>query len=135
MTLFVDTSVWSLAFRRDAVPDIPEVRALAAALADGGAVVTTGLVLQELLQGFAGPKQAADLVERFTAIAMISPTRSDHIAAASLRNLCRRSGVQIGTIDAIIAQLCIGNDLELLTTDHDFLGIAKHVKLRVWANG
>lgn len=117
------------------MPDIPEVRALTAALSGGEPVVTTGLVLQELLQGFSGPKQAADLIERFTGIAMISPTRNDHITAAALRNLCRRSGVQVGTIDAIIAQLCIRNGLELLTTDQDFLGIAKHSELKVWNNG
>ena len=32
MTLFVDTSVWSLALRRDAPVDAPEVDALTAAL-------------------------------------------------------------------------------------------------------
>jgi predicted nucleic acid-binding protein len=36
---------------------------------------------------------------------------------------------------AIIAQLCLGHDLALLTTDKDFLGIAAHSKLRVWHSG
>ena len=56
MTLLVDTSVWSLAFRRDAPVAGPEVAALRAAIAGGDTIVTTGLVLQELLQGFAGPR-------------------------------------------------------------------------------
>ena len=34
---------------------------------------------------------------------MIVPTRGDHIAAARLRNQCRRQGIQIGTIDAQLA--------------------------------
>jgi predicted nucleic acid-binding protein len=40
--------------------------------------------------------------------------------------------VQIGTIDALIAQLCIRDDLTLLTTDRDFDRIAKQSPLRVW---
>ena len=55
MTLLVDTSVWSLALRRDGSVTEPEVQALREALLGGEVVVTTGLVLQELLQGFAGP--------------------------------------------------------------------------------
>ena len=51
MTLLVDTSVWSLALRRDGSATAPEVRALQGALAGSDDVVTTGLVLQELLQG------------------------------------------------------------------------------------
>ena len=50
MTLFVDTSVWSLAFRRDTVPEVPEVKRLREALVGGESVYTTGTVLQELLQ-------------------------------------------------------------------------------------
>ena len=34
------------------------------------------------------------------------PDQVDHVAAAELRNSCRRRGVQIGTIDALLAQLC-----------------------------
>ncbi len=132
MTLFVDTSVWSLAFRRDAVSDASEVRALRRALEVGEIVVTTGLILQELLQGFAGPRARKDIIERFTALPLITPDRQDHIDAADLRNRCRRAGVQIGTIDALLAQLCIRHELMLLTTDNDFARIASHCPLRVW---
>ena len=132
MTLFVDTRVWSLAFRRDAVSDASEVRALRRALEVGEIVVTTGLILQELLQGFAGPRARKDIIERFTALPLITPDRQDHIDAADLRNRCRRAGVQIGTIDALLAQLCIRHELMLLTTDNDFARIASHCPLRVW---
>jgi len=49
--VLVDTSVWSLALRRDAPSDSTEVRALVHALEGGEPILTTGLVLQELLQG------------------------------------------------------------------------------------
>lgn len=51
MALLVDTSVWFLAFRRDAGSNAPEVIALRRALDGAEPVVTTGLVFQELLQG------------------------------------------------------------------------------------
>jgi predicted nucleic acid-binding protein len=132
VTLLVDTSVWSLAFRRDGDSDASTVDALRAALAGGESIVTTGLILQELLQGFAGPRARKEIVERFAALPLIIPDRRDYIDAAELRNRCRRSGVQIGTIDALLAQLCIRHDLTLLTTDGDFTLAAKYSALRVW---
>ncbi len=132
MTLFVDTSVWSLAFRRDQPSAAPEVDAVRNALEGGETIVTTGLVLQELLQGFAGPRARRDIIDRFTALPLLSPDRQDHIAAAELRNRCRRAGMQIGTIDALLAQLCIRHELTMLTTDKDFGRVAKHSTLRVW---
>jgi predicted nucleic acid-binding protein len=132
MTLLVDTSVWSLALRRDVEANEPEVQELRDALFGAEVVVTTGLVLQELLQGFSGAKVQARIIEQFAALPLLQPDRDDHIGAATLRNSCRRSGVQIGTIDALLAQLAIRHELTLLTTDKDFTHAAKHCALRVW---
>jgi hypothetical protein len=132
VSLFVDTSVWSLALRRDGDSDAPQVQALRAALLGDEIVVATGLILQELLQGFAGPTARAEIIEAFEALPMLQPDRQDHIAAAELRNTCRRAGVQVGTIDALLAQLCIRHKLTLLTTDKDFVHASKHCSLAVW---
>lgn len=132
MTLLVDTSVWSLALRRDGDGDVPQIQALRVALEGDEIVVTTRLVLQELLQGFAGPRARKDIIERFAALPLLSPDRQIHIDAAELRNRCRRAGVQLGTIDALLAQLCIRHGLTLLTTDDDFVHAARHCPLRVW---
>lgn len=134
MTLLVDTSVWSLALRRDATASEPEVQQLKDALLGADMVVTTGLVLQELLQGFSGAKASAQIIERFAALPLLQPEREDHVAAAEIRNTCRRAGIQIGTIDALLAQLCIRHDLTLLSTDNDFKLAAKHCTLRVWSS-
>jgi hypothetical protein len=135
VSLLVDTSVWSLAFRRDAPDASPEVEALRSAIDGGDAIVTTGLVLQELLQGFAGPRARKDIVQRFAALPLLVPDRQDYVDAADVRNTCRRAGVQIGTIDALLAQLCIRHELNLLTTDADFTLAARHCPLRVWSRG
>lgn len=132
MSLLVDTSVWSLAFRRDSAMAVAEVNALRHALDGADQVFTTGLVLQELLQGFSGPKARSQLIERFAALAFLQPDREDHIEAAGIRNSCRRSGVQIGTIDAVLIQLCVRHDLVLLSSDNDFRSAVKHVKFRLW---
>jgi len=132
VTLLVDTSVWSLALRRDGSSQDAAVAVLHEALLGAEAVVTTGLVLQELLQGFAGPKASAAIVDRFRALPMIQPERQDYIAAAEVRNTCRRSGVQIGTIDALLIQLCGRYELTLLSTDKDFVHAASHVPFKLW---
>jgi predicted nucleic acid-binding protein len=132
VSLLVDTSVWSLALRRDAEQSDPEIVALRAALLGTDQVFTTGLILQELLQGFSGPKARDRLVERFAALAFVQPDRQDHIDAAEVRNACRRRGVQIGTIDALLIQLSLRHDLTLLSTDQDFQAAGRHVDFKRW---
>lgn len=132
MSLLVDTSVWSLALRRDSPVDIPEVRALRNALAGAATVATTGVVLQEVLQGVVPEATRTRIVETFSGLEYIAATRDDHVAAAELRNALRAKGVQVGTIDALIAQLAIAGDRVLLTTDKDLINVSKKSALRVW---
>ena len=132
MSLFVDTSVWSLAFRRDAPHAAKHVRELVRAIESGETILKTGLVLQELLQGFSGPKDRKLIMDRFAALPLLVPDRQDHVDAAGLRSHCRRRGIQIGTIDALLAELCIRHGLTMLTTDKDFQGVARHSALKLW---
>ncbi len=132
MSLLVDTSVWSLAFRRDQPSSASEVDELGRAILAGDPIYSTGLILQELLQGFSGPKAQQQIIERFAALPLLVPDRKDHIQAAALRNTCRRKGIQTGTIDALLAQLCIRHRLTILTTDNDFRNIATVFPLFVW---
>lgn len=132
MTVLVDTSVWSLALRGDSPTNSPAVVRLTLAI-ESDLVVTTGLIVQELLQGFLPHLTQTEIRRRFSALPVVQPTRDDHIEAADLRNTCRRAGVQLGTIDALIAQLCIAHDLELLSTDRDFVHAARHCSLRLWS--
>lgn len=131
MNLFVDTSAWSLALRRDQPADHPAVALLRKALVGGDTIVIAGIVLQELLQGFHGPKDQARIIERLQVLPLLQPSRDTYVEAANLRNTCRRRGVQLGTIDALIARLCIEYDLVLLTTDNDFVHAARLVPLRL----
>ncbi len=132
MSLLVDTSVWSLALRRDAPPDALEVRALRHALAGGDIVATTGVILQELLQGVVPDRVRGQITETFAALEYLAPSRDDHVAAAGVRNDLHAAGVRVGTIDALIAHLAMVGGHALLTTDKDFHLAADHVDLRLW---
>jgi hypothetical protein len=132
VSLFVDTSVWSLAFRREPPSAAGEVQALVRAIEAGELILTTGIVVQELLQGFVGARARALILDRFSAIPLIVPDRADHIEAAALRNDCRRAGIQAGTIDALLAQLCLRHGLTMLSADNDFRHIASQCALRLW---
>jgi predicted nucleic acid-binding protein len=135
VSLFVDTSVWSMALRRDTPSNVPEVTALVRAVESGDPVYTTGVVLQELLQGFTSQQARDSILGKFAALPAITPDRRDHIDAAAIFVTCRRAGVQVGTIDALLAQLCIHHSLTLLTTDADFVRVAQHTSLKLWQSG
>jgi predicted nucleic acid-binding protein len=132
LSLFVDTSVWSLAFRRGGPVTAPEVVELARAIRSRDLVLSTGFVLQEILQGAAGPRFRSMILEQFDSVPLLEPARDDYVEAAELRNNCRRAGVQVETVDALLAQLCISRDLVLLTTDKDFQYVARHTPLKIW---
>lgn len=132
MTLLVDTSVWSLALRRDTPDEGPEVTHLRSALAGRELVVITGVVVLELLRGSLPDRVRAAVQIAAAASTWVEPTREDYAAAAELSNTCRRAGIRLDTVDALIAQLCVANDLTLLTADQDFRHAARHIGLDVW---
>jgi len=107
----------------------PEVILLDRCLERGDVIVTTGLILQELLQGFHGPTQRRRIIKEFSLLPVIMPEIEDHIEAAALRNQCRRLGVQVGTIDALLARLAISHGLHLFSADKDFKAMAQHCPL------
>lgn len=134
MAVLVDTSVWSLAFRRDGPQDSPEVVELRKSLLGGDDVVGLGLILLELLQGRVPDRTRNAIRFAFRQLTFLEPTHDDYVAAAALSNTCRAAGVQLATVDSLIAQLCIAHNLVLLTTDSDFRHASEHIPLRVWSS-
>jgi len=132
VSLLVDTSVWSLAFRSDHASDgVSQVQTLEDAIDNGEEIYSTGLILQELLQGFSKPKSKKAILERFSSIPVLVPDILDHREAAEIRIECRSKGIQIETIDALIAQLSLRYELRLLSTDKDFVNMTKVRKLKL----
>jgi predicted nucleic acid-binding protein len=127
----VDTSVWSLALRRRQVSADPAAGKLRQLIEGEDTVLLTGIVLQELLQGLRAAKDAKMLAEQLAQFPFLEPSREDHRAAAELFNLCRRRGIQAGTVDVLIATLAMRGGCHLLTTDRDFAAIARVSPLRL----
>ncbi len=133
MTVLVDTSVWSLLFRKGGPASLPEVDALRRLLGGGDRVATTGVIVQELLFGLGAGKALEAVETRLRALLYLAPTLDDHAAAARLGRALRSSGIQLSGVDALIAHLCISRDATLLSTDQDFIHAARKVPLRLWA--
>lgn len=131
--ILVDTCVWSLALRRDGNLQAPAVRYLHQALVDGQTVVTTGIILAELLRGAVHKDSRAKILQNLAALTYLEPSREDYILSAELSNTCRKHGVQLATVDSILAALTINNGLALLTTDRDFEYATRHIPLRLTA--
>jgi len=129
VSVLVDTSVWSIALRRDRPPPSREIEALRAAI-ERGDVCLLGVVLQEVLQGFPSSDRTRRLVEHLAPFPLLSLHRGDYLYAAEIRTRCRVKGVAISTIDAQIAAAAINHRCSLLTLDRDFEGVARYFPLR-----
>ena len=130
MSVLVDTSVWSIALRRDQPPASRELETLRAAI-EGGEVCLLGVILQEVLQGFPSLDRTRRLLEHLSPFPLLSMHRGDFVYGAEIRNRCRSKGLAISTIDAQIAAAAINHRCALLTLDRDFAAVARHFPLRL----
>lgn len=130
MTILVDTSVWSLALRRDRPNDEPAVEELRH-FVERGEVQLLGVILQEVLQGFHDSARTKRLAERLAPFPLLALHRGDYLFAAELRTRCRSKGLAVSTIDAQIAAAAINYRCALLTVDEDFRRIARLFPLRL----
>lgn len=131
MRALVDTSVWSLAFRKRGPAAHPAVEKLNLLLSEGEDVFLCGVVLQEILQAFRSDSAFRRVEKLLEPFELLDVQRCDHIEAARLHRTCASSGVTAGTVDCLIAQLAIRHDCQLLTTDHDFEHMAPLCELKL----
>jgi len=132
--IVVDTSVWSLAFRRRARPgDEPKVVSLLRRMIkDDQPLAVPGIVFQELLTGVRDPTQVKKLQSILDGFPLLLATREHHIEAAKISTACRKGGVAAATVDCLIAAHCVFSNSPLLTTDDDFKRIARHAPLKLY---
>ncbi len=131
MRILVDTSVWSLALRRQSSTVHAEAVLLRSLIEQGEDISILGIILQEILQGVRNPKDLNQLKEYFVAFPILELMREDYIKAAELKNHLMRNGKQVGTIDVLIASAAISYGCSLFTADQDFTYIAMHSKLKL----
>ena len=88
-------------------------------------------VYQELLQGTKTEKEFKELKAYLDDLAFydLRNGRKSYEEAAMLYAKCRKSGVTVrSTIDVIIAQIAIENQLHLLHDDKDYVNMAEVIK-------
>lgn len=124
MKVLVDTSVWSLAFRRRrARSDDPAVHELRS-LIDEGRVAMIGPIRQELLGGIRTPDLFRALRDHLRPFADEPLETADFERAAEHFNACRARGVQGSNTDFLICAVAERRKLPILTTDVDFIRFA-----------
>jgi predicted nucleic acid-binding protein len=129
MKILVDTSVWSLALRRNKQSDYAEKLTDLIHLSQ---VVMIGPVRQELLSGISNSKAFEDLKIRLEYFDDLPITTSDYETAAEYFNLCRSHGIQGAHTDFLICAVAANNNLLIFTTDKDFEYYAKHLPIRIY---
>ena len=123
MKVLVDTSVWSLALRRQARAEAPAVTELRS-LIDEGRVAMIGPIRQELLSGIRTPGSFERLRDHLRPYADEVLESADFERAAEHFNTCRAQGVQGSNTDFLICAAAERRGLSILTTDADFVRFA-----------
>lgn len=132
MMVLVDTSVWSLAFRRTQDPVVAAATELAELIREGRAGLI-GPVRQELLSGIKREQQFAQLRERLRFFKDVLVETRDFELAAEFYNKCRSKGIQGANTDFLISAMAARRGLPILTTDADFSSFAKVIPIRLHA--
>src|SRR6478752_3726853 len=134
MNVLVDTSIWSLAFRRKPTDLNPIEQSLVQELRDliqEGRAQLWGPVRQEVLSGIRNQDQFEKLR------LLLRPFRDepleleDYEAAAIASNRCRAQGVAMSTVDALLCAAAVRKDLVILTTDLDFKAYSRVLPLKL----
>jgi predicted nucleic acid-binding protein len=128
--ILVDTSVWSLAFRRSQLPAGLAVAALEEVIRQGQAVMV-GPIRQELLSGVRGAAQFRRLAEALEAFPDETLVPEDYVEAARCFNRCRAKGVQGSNTDFLLCAIALRRDYAILTTDLDFRHYGKVLRMKL----
>ena len=130
MNVLVDTSVWSLAFRRREPEPMPAVLELRELIFEGRANIV-GPVRQEVLSGIRSETDFRRLCEALRGFPDLDAGTADYERAAEFFNLCRRAGVQGSNTDFLICAVAERDRMPILTTDKDFPLFAKHIPIQL----
>lgn len=137
MKVLVDTSVWSLALRRQSQQSRPtksveageaqELRKLISA----GNVAIIGPIRQELLSGVREQAQFERLRNKLSAFPDMRIESTDYETAAMFFNRCRAKGIQGSNTDFLICAVSVRKEMQILTNDGDFTFFAKHLPIKM----
>ena len=125
--VLVDTSVWIDFFRNK---ETSLRRQVIQALRDSNAYYT-GIIALELYRGSRTKKEITILDKLFLSIEKIMEREETHKEAGLMGFELSKKGITIGTVDLLIAQLSLENNLTLFTLDQHFKTITNHYPLKL----
>ncbi len=128
MKVLVDTSVWSLALRRNLPYEGPDVSELIELIREVR-VRIIGPVRQELLSGVKSQAQFQKLRNHLRAFPDLDVTTRDYESAAEFFNLCRSKGIQGSNTDFLICAISAHHKIPIFTTDGDFTLFQPHLPI------
>ncbi|MGB5615653.1 MAG: PIN domain-containing protein [Desulfobacterales bacterium] len=128
MKVIVDTSVWSLALRRDKQASFSTVEELQHIIHDHR-VQMIGPIRQEILSGIRSESQFKKLQKHLDSFPDLPILTEDYVAAAKLFNRCRSKGIQGSNTDFLICAVAVRNRFSIFTTDKDFELFSKHIQI------
>ena len=130
--VLVDTSVWSLAFRKKH-PDSNDKKLIEylTFLIRNRYAVMIGPIRQEILSGISDENTFRKLKEALKAFSDFEITTDDYEQAAAYYNICRSNGIQGSHIDYLICSVAHNNDFLIFTLDKDFENYRKYIGIEL----
>ena len=127
MKIIVDTSVWSLALRRnkDSPAPVQELRQIILS----HRVQMIGPIRQEILSGIRSESQFIKLRKHLESFPDLPILTEDYITAAQFFNHCRSKGIQGSNTDFLICAVAVKNKFSIYTTDKDFDLFSKYIQI------
>jgi len=127
MNVVVDSSVWSLALRRNTPNDAISIVNILRDLIADGRVVLLGVLRQEVLSGIRYLEQFIRLRDYLRAFPDLELTSEDYELAAEFFNTCRSNGVQGSNTDFLLCAVAHRRSYSIFTTDKDFENFQLHI--------
>ena len=128
MKVIVDTSVWSLALRRDKEDSPAQVQELRQII-HSHRVQMIGPIRQEILSGIRSEPQFKKLRKHLESFPDLPILTEDYVTAAQFFNHCRSKGIQGSNTDFLICAVAVRNKFSIYTTDKDFDLFSKYIQI------
>ena len=132
MNVLVDTSIWSLVLRRGTAKNVALIEDLSELIRELR-VQIIGPIRQEVLSGIKSENQFEELRSYLSAFPDLPLKTTDFEKAAEFFNICRRNGIQGSNTDFLICSVAHRRDLEIFTSDNDFIDFQKYLPIKLYS--
>jgi predicted nucleic acid-binding protein len=132
--VLVDTTVWSMAFRRkphNLNLEQEKTRMVLASLIEANHAQLLGAVRQEMLSGLRERPQYERVRELLRAFRDVPLEREDYEEAGAVSNACRSKGIAGNSVDFLICSVSIRRNWPIFTLDRDFGGYASYLPIQI----